>query len=213
MQMNRLLAIIVFSGIVLIGMTGTHAEIVVGQDYKVLKNPQPTQDKSRIEVIEFFWYGCPHCNQLHPHIKDWLKNKPDDVDFRYVPAIFRSNWIPGAKTFYTIATMNAIELLHDRVYHAVHDANLDINDESVLFNWIGQQGVDKEKFANVYNSFTTQNQIARSNQMMRQYQLTGVPAFVIDGQYLTMNRKGGTPQDTIHTLNEIIDMVRKSKAQ
>jgi len=213
MQMNRLLAILVFSGIVLMGMTGTHAEIVAGRDYKELSNPQPTQDKTRIEVIEFFWYGCPHCNNLHPHVKNWLKNKPDDVGFRFVPAIFRSNWIPGAKTFYTLTTLDAIEPLHDEIFHAIHDAKIDLHNESVLFDWIARQDIDKEKFINIYNSFTTQNQIARTNQMMRQYQLTGVPVFVIEGQYITMNRKGGTPQDTIQALNEIIDMVRKSKAQ
>ncbi|SEM85050.1 thiol:disulfide interchange protein DsbA/DsbL [Nitrosomonas marina] len=210
--MNRLITVLnVFFGIILLSTSGVHAEIVAGRDYKILQNPQPTQNNERIEVIEFFWYGCPHCNSLHPHIKTWLKNKPDDVDFRYVPAIFRNNWIPGAKTFYTIVAMNELETMHDRVYDAIHRDKIDLSDESVLFNWIDRQGIDKDKFINIYQSFTIQNQVARTNQMMRQYQLTGVPAFVVEGQYLTSGKKGGTPQDTMQTLNAVIDMVRNTK--
>ena len=210
--MNRLIVIlVVFLGMTVLGMTNSHAEIVEGRDYKVLANPQSTQNADRIEVIEFFWYGCPHCNSLHPHIKAWLKNKPSDVDFRYVPAIFRNNWIAGAKTYYTIETLGEMETLHDKIYEAIHRDKVNLSDESVLFSWIEKQGGDKEKFVNVYNSFTTQNQVARSNQMMRQYQLTGVPAFVIEGKYLTTGKKGGTPQDTMRVLSQIIDMVRSTK--
>lgn len=210
--MNKLIAILtVFLGITVLNMANVHAEIIEGRDYEVLATPQPTQNSDLIEVIEFFWFGCPHCNTLHPHVKTWLQNKPSDVDFRYVPAIFRNNWVPGAKIFYSIETLGVMETLHDKIYDAIHSDKINLNDESVLFNWIEKQGVDKENFVNVYNSFTTQNQIARSNQMMRQYQLAGVPAFVIDGKYLTTGRKGGTPQNTMRIVSEIIDMVRAAK--
>ncbi|PTN11383.1 thiol:disulfide interchange protein DsbA/DsbL [Nitrosomonas aestuarii] len=210
--MSKLIAIvIVVIGTGLFGMTSAHAEIVEGRDYKVLENQQPVRSDDRIEVIEFFWYGCQYCNSLHPHIKEWLKNKPSDVDFRYVPAIFRDNWIPGAKAFYTIETLDIMETIHDKIYDAIHQDKINLTDESVLFGWVEKQGVDKEKFVNIYNSFTIQNQVARSNQMTRQYQLTGVPALVIEGKYVTSGRQGGTPQLTIRILDEIIDMVRKSK--
>ncbi|SFL05145.1 thiol:disulfide interchange protein DsbA [Nitrosomonas aestuarii] len=210
--MSKLIAIvIVVIGTGLFGMTSVHAEIVEGRDYKVLENQQPVRSDDRIEVIEFFWYGCQYCNSLHPHIKEWLKNKPSDVDFRYVPAIFRDNWIPGAKAFYTIETLDIMETIHDKIYDAIHQDKINLTDESVLFGWVEKQGVDKEKFVNIYNSFTIQNQVARSNQMTRQYQLTGVPALVIEGKYVTSGRQGGTPQLTIRILDEIIDMVRKSK--
>lgn len=210
--MSKLIAIvIVVIGTGLFGMTSVHAEIVEGRDYKVLENQQPVRSDDRIEVIEFFWYGCQYCNSLHPHIKEWLKNKPSDVDFRYVPAIFRDNWIPGAKAFYTIETLDIMETIHDKIYDAIHQDKINLTDESVLFGWVEKQGVVKEKFVNIYNSFTIQNQVARSNQMTRQYQLTGVPALVIEGKYVTSGRQGGTPQLTIRILDEIIDMVRKSK--
>ncbi len=103
--------------------------------------------------------------------------------------------------------------MHDRVFHAVHRDKINLSNESILFDWIARQGVDKEKFINIYNSFTMQNQIARSKKMMRQYNLTGVPGLVVDGKYLVTGKKGGTMQDIIQSLNDVIEMVRRDKVQ
>ncbi len=195
----------------LINSWGVHAEIVEGKDYTVLASSQPTQDNTKIEVLEFFWYGCPHCYSLHPHLKTWLMNKPSDVDFRYVPAIFRPNWVAAAKIFYAIEAIGMTDALHDKIYDAIHRDKIDLNNEAVLFDWIEKQGVDRKKFENAYNSFTVQNQVARSTQMSRQYQLTGVPALVVNGKYLTSGKMGGTPQDTIKTLEMLIEKTRQEK--
>jgi len=195
------------------GVMNVHAGPVEGQDYKILSNPQPTQNTDKIEVIEFFWYGCPHCNNLHLPLKSWLKNKPDDVDFRYVPAVFRSNWEPGAKTFYALETMGmgAMNEIHDKIYDAIHRDKINLTDEATLFAWMDKQGVDKDKFVNVYKSFSMPNQIARTKQMMQQYQLSGVPVLVVEGKYMITGKKGGTIQDQINTLEKVIEMVRKAK--
>lgn len=189
-----------------------HAEIVEGRDYTVLSTAQPTEsDPKHIEVIEFFWYGCPHCSDLHPYISRWLENKPVDVAFRFVPAIFRNNWVPGAKTFYTMESLGLTQTLHDKVYHAIHREKTDLSKEVVLFDWVAKQGIDRDRFVSAYNSFTVQNQANRSAQMTRQYKLTGVPALVVDGKYLTSGKAGGTPQDTISVLNQLIEKVRAEK--
>ncbi len=189
-----------------------HAEIVEGRDYTVLSTAQPTEsDPKHIEVIEFFWYGCPHCSDLHPYISRWLENKPVDVAFRFVPAIFRNNWVPGAKTFYTMESLGLTQTLHDKVYHAIHREKTDLSKEVVLFDWVAKQGIDRDRFGSAYNSFTVQNQANRSAQMTRQYKLTGVPALVVDGKYLTSGKAGGTPQDTISVLNQLIEKVRAEK--
>jgi protein dithiol oxidoreductase (disulfide-forming) len=212
MNINRFfIAIFLLLSIGLVGLSSTHAEIVKGKDYTILTNAQPTQNESGIEVIEFFWYGCPHCNNLHPHIKAWLKNISEDVHFRYVPAIFRSNWVPGAKAFYTMEAIEGADILHDRIYDAIHRDKINLTEESVLFDWVEKQGVEREKFVNTYNSFAVQNQVARSTQMTRQYQLTGVPALVIDGRYMTSGKRGGTPQDVILVLEQILDKVRQER--
>ncbi|SDY28502.1 thiol:disulfide interchange protein DsbA/DsbL [Nitrosomonas sp. Nm33] len=194
------------------GMLLAHAEIIEGRDYIVLANPQPTEDQRNIEVIEFFWYGCPHCYELHPHIDNWRKNAPKDVKFRYVPAIFRANWTPAAKTFYAMEALGITKELHDKIYKAIHRDKIDLSKEAVLFDWIEKQGIEREKFINAYNSFSVQNQVAKISQMTRQYKLTGVPALVVEGKYLTSGKMSGTPRDTIQVLNELIDKARKERA-
>lgn len=193
------------------GMLLAHAEIIEGRDYIVLASPQPTEDQRSIEVIEFFWYGCPHCYDLHPHIDNWRKNAPKDVKFRYVPAIFRANWTPAAKTFYAMEVLGVTKELHDKIYKAIHRDKIDLSKETVLFDWIEKQGIEREKFINAYNSFSVQNQVARASQMIRQYKLTGVPALVVEGKYLTSGKMSGTPGDTIQVLNELIDKARKDR--
>lgn len=194
-----------------ISLPAASADIVEGKDYSVLAKPQPTGDSGKIEVLEFFWYGCPHCYNLHPHLKTWLANIPGDVDFHYVPAILRPTWIPAAKIFYAIEALGIDNLLHDKIYDAVHRDRIDLNNESVLFDWIEKQGIDRKKFENTLQSFAVQNQVSRSTQMSRQYQLNGVPTLIINGKYLTSGRMGGSPQDTIKTLDALLDKIRKEK--
>ncbi|MDN5837019.1 MAG: thiol:disulfide interchange protein DsbA/DsbL [Nitrosospira sp.] len=207
----RLLAALLFAGISIAVASGARAEPVEGRDYTVLPHPRPTESGNNIEVLEFFWYGCPHCYDLHPHIKAWLKTMPKDVSFRYVPAIFRPNWIPGAKTFYALEALGARDRLHDNVYDAIHRDKSDLTKDEVLFAWVEKQGINRQKFIDAYNSFSVQNQVSRSTQMSKDYNLSGVPALVVDGRYVTSGKMGGTPQDTIRILDELIDKVRKEK--
>lgn len=201
-----------FIAVSLAGALTAHAEIIEGRDYTVLSVPQPTEgDPKHIEVIEFFWYGCPHCNDLHPYLSRWLENKPADVAFRFVPAILRNNWVPGAKTFYAMESLGLTQTLHDKVYHAIHREKTDLSKEATLFDWVGKQGIERDEFVSAYNSFTVQNQVNRSAKMIRQYKLTGVPALVVDGRYVTSGKASGTLQDTISVLNQLIEKVREEK--
>ena len=196
----------------LAGISNSYAEIIEGKDYTILSTPQPTESEpEHIEVIEFFWYGCPHCNDLNPYISRWLENKPADVEFRYVPTIFRDSWAPAAKIFYTLESLGITQSLHEKVYHAIHREKIDLSKDAVLFNWIEQQGIARDKFISAYNSFTVQNQTNRAAQMTRQYELTGVPALVIDGRYLTSGKAGGTLQDTILVLDKLVKKVREER--
>jgi thiol:disulfide interchange protein DsbA len=204
-------ALFLFFSIGFASLATASSGITEGKDYTVLTNPQPTKSNSKIEVLEFFWYGCPHCDKLHPHIKTWLKNKPDDVSFRYVPTIFRPNWVSGAKIFYTIEAIQATETLHDKVYDAIHRDKIDLNKEPILFDWVDKQGIEREKFEKAYHSFSVQNQVARSTQMSRQYELTGTPSIVVEGKYLTSGSMGGSPENTIKILEKLIEKAREEK--
>ena len=197
----------------LAAVSGARAEIVEGRDYTVLPEPRPTQSGKNIEVLEFFWYGCPHCYDLHPLIKVWQKKMPKDVSFRYVPAVFRANWVAGTKTFYALEALGVRDKLHDKVYDAIHLDKIDLSKEDILFDWMAKQGIERQKFVDAYNSFSVQNQATRSTQMSKDYNLSGVPALVVDGRYLTSGKMGGTPQDTIRTLEELIVKVRKERAK
>jgi protein dithiol oxidoreductase (disulfide-forming) len=214
MNSLRLLAAVLFLvGISVTGISAARAEIVEGTDYTLLPQPRPTDSDGKIEVMEFFWYGCPHCYELHPRIKAWLKRKPKDVSFRYVPAIFRANWIPGAKTFYALDALGETDRLHDKVYEAIHRDKIDLTKDEVLFDWMAKQGIDRKKFIDAYNSFSVQNQASRSTHMSKDYSLTGVPAIVVDGRYLTSGKMGGTPDDTIRTMDELVEKVRKERVK
>jgi protein dithiol oxidoreductase (disulfide-forming) len=213
MKRLRLLALVLFFAAMTLATAFTaHAELVEGRDYTVLRNPQPTHSDNNVEVIEFFWYGCPHCYQLHPYISAWLKRKPKDVSFRYVPAIFRPSWIPAARIFYALEVLGARDKLHDKVYDAIHVEKIDLNKEDVLFDWVAKQGIDRQKFIDAYNSFSVQNQdIPRSTNMSKSYGLTGVPAVVVDGKYMTSGRMGGTPEDTVRITEELIEKARAER--
>ena len=209
--MRFFVALLLFLSLDLTGISGVRAELTEGRDYAVLLSPQPTKSGKNIEVLEFFWYGCPHCYSLHTHIKAWLKRMPKDVSFRYVPAIFHKSWVPGAKTFYTLEILDEGDKFHDKIYDAIHIKKINLTKEELLFDWITRQGIDRKKFVNIYNSFTVANQSSQSSQMSRKYGLKGVPSLVVDGKYLVSGRMGGTPQETISTLDELIKKVRKER--
>lgn len=214
MKLLRFLTILLLSvGLGLAAVSSVRADIVEGRDYTVLPEPRPTESSKNIEVLEFFWYGCPHCNDLHPLIKAWQKKMPKDVSFRYVPAVFRANWVVGSKTFYALEALSVRDKLHDKVYDAIHLDKIDLSKEDILFDWMAKQGIERPKFIDAYNSFSVQNQATRSTQMSKDYNLSGVPALVVDGRYLTSGRMGGTPQDAIRTLEELIVKVRKERAK
>ena len=128
-----------------------------GHDYARVKNTQPVTTGKKVEVLEFFWYRCPHCFQLEPGLATWLKKLPKDAQIRRVPAVFRDDWAPGAKIYYTLEQMGLLDRLHNKVFDAYHVENINLNDPAVLGGWIAKQGVDRKKFEAIYNSFSTQS--------------------------------------------------------
>jgi protein dithiol oxidoreductase (disulfide-forming) len=162
-------------------------QLVAGRDYNVLKTAQPTNSPDKIEVLEFFWYGCIHCYYLEEPLKSWLKRKPADVDFRYVPAIYdMASWGPLAKTFYALEAMGLSEKYHDGIFNAIHREREKalVNDPRAIADWLAKRGVDRKKFLDTYNSFATTSRAQRSLDMTRSYDIPGTPAIVVDGKYI-----------------------------
>jgi thiol:disulfide interchange protein DsbA len=163
---------------------------VPGRDYQVVKPPQPTDSGSKVEVLEFFWYGCPHCAHLQPYLNAWIKRKPADVDFKHQPAAFQESWLQLARTYYTIETMGLVDKLHGEIFSAIHDKHtLDpaalARDPKSLFDWVTSKGVDRKRFIDTYNSFAVQSRTQRTIDFTQRYDIPGTPALVIDGRYLT----------------------------
>lgn len=167
--------------------SGAAQQPVAGHDYTLLNPSQPTDSGKKIEVLEFFWYGCIHCYNLEPSLKAWLKRKPADVEFRYVPAVFDPSWEPLTRTFYALDAMGFGAKYHDDIFNAIHrdKQRALVTDPRAMADWLGGKGVDKQKFLDTYNSFAINGRAKRSADMTRSYDIPGTPALVVNGRYLT----------------------------
>ena len=194
------------------------AQAVPGKDYRVINPPQPTDSGRKIEVLEFFWYGCPHCNNLQPPLSAWLKRKPADVEFKRVPAVFQDSWIPLTKAYLTIEAMGLVDKLHHDVFSAIHEQKIRLQDTKVLFDWVAKRGVDRQKFIDTYNSFAVQSRAQRSVDMTRNYDIPGTPALAIDGRYLTAPSMTLNPDNSIdyerffRVVDELVALARKNRS-
>ncbi|MDP2433288.1 MAG: thiol:disulfide interchange protein DsbA/DsbL [Pseudomonadota bacterium] len=176
-----------------------------GKDY-VEVPAQPTSVKrGQVEVLEFFWYRCPHCFHLEPELNAWTKKLPKNVVFKRVPGVLNENWIPLTRAYYALEAADLLEKLHDDVFHAIHVEGLDLNPPGVFLDWAAKKGADRKKLAAAYNSFAVETNVMRAQQMTRALKLNGVPAFVVNGKYSTSAYlTGGNPQ-TFKVLDELIE--------
>jgi thiol:disulfide interchange protein DsbA len=189
--------------------TQVMADIVEGKDYKVVGNPQAPASGNKIEVLEFFFYGCGHCFHLHPELTSWEKNMPKDVELVYVPTIFNRNWEPMAYTYYALEALGKNHDLHNALYEAWNVNNIKMIDESVIAHFVSKRGVDSKQFSNAYHSFGVQSKIMRSKQLTQTFQISGTPSLIVDGKYLI---SGLQPEQTIEVLAALIEKARKERA-
>ena len=186
-------------------------EVFEGHDYARIKTPQPVATGNKIEILEFFWYRCPHCYQLEPSLDKWLKTLPKDAQVRRVPAVFRDDWMPGAKLYYTLEQMGLLSRLHGKVFDAYHLESLNLNDPAVLGGWIAKQGVDRKKFEGIYNSFSIQSKASQGARLATAYGIAGVPTFVIDGKYLTAESMTQSEPRLFEVLDQLIVKARAER--
>ncbi len=195
--------------LVMLCSTQAFAEVEQGRDYQLLSPPQPTSSGKKIEVLEFFFYGCPHCFHLHPFLAAWEKKMPKDVELTYVPTVFRAEWEPMANTFYALEMLGKQKELHDALFHAWDD-NIILTEEDKIADFVAQHGVNRQKFIDLYNSFSVQSKVTRAKQMVLSYHITGTPTLVVDGRYAIVNKQNAA--DTIRTLDEVIALARREHA-
>jgi len=189
--------------------TQVMADLVEGKDYKLISNPQASNSGNKIEVLEFFFYGCSHCFHLHPELTAWEKKMPKDVALTFVPTIFNSNWEPMAYTYYALEVLGKNHDLHNDLYDAWNVKNTDLSDESKITPFVVQRGVDGKKFGEAYHSFGVQSKIMRSKQLTQTYNIRGTPTLIVDGKYAIT---GLQPADSIRVLSALIDKARKERS-
>ena len=187
------------------------AELTEGKDYARLKNPQPVETGKKIEVIEFFSYGCPHCNDLEPILHAWAEKLPSDVQFRRVPVVFQQRWEALAKIYYTLDAMGAEMRLSPEVFKAIHANGQALYQDKIFFDWAASQGLDRAKVAEVYNSFAVNSKFNRAKAIAQAYNVQSVPTMVVDGKYVTSSDRVGTHSAIPPALDVLIAKARAER--
>lgn len=174
--------------------------------FEELNPPQPVEAQGKIEVLEFFWYGCIHCYNLEPKLETWLKKLPSDVEFRRVPAVFNQRWAHDAAIFYAFEAMGVLDKLHRPFFEAIHRERLRTDNWQDLSAWLSKHGVDAKKFEATVKSFGVQTKMKRALRLTTDYKIDGTPAMAVHGRYTVPSS-----ERMLDTVNELVAAVRKNK--
>jgi protein dithiol oxidoreductase (disulfide-forming) len=176
-------------------------------DYYELNPPQPVQTgNGKIEVLEFFWYGCIHCYNLEPKLDTWLKALPKDVEFRRVPAVFNERWGHDAAIYYAFEALGLLDKLHRPFFDAIHRDRLRSDRWPELSAWLEKNGVDAKKFESTVKSFGVQSKTKGAVRMTSAYKIDGTPAMAVHGRYTVPSSDA-----MLGTVNQLVGQVRKQQ--
>jgi protein dithiol oxidoreductase (disulfide-forming) len=183
-----------------------------GKDFLPLDRPLPTDvGAGKVEVIEFFWYSCPHCNAFEPTFAQWIKTAPKDVVVRRIPVAFRDDFAPQQRLFFTLEAMNLLESMHAKVFTAVHVEKQALNTDALILAWAEKQGIDKVKFAETYKSFGVAGKLKRAVQLQNDFRVEGVPSFGVAGRFYTDGSLAGSMDRALKVVESLVAQTR-SKA-
>ncbi|MCF7979397.1 MAG: thiol:disulfide interchange protein DsbA/DsbL [Chromatiaceae bacterium] len=188
------------------------AELVEGRDWKAVSAPATEQEGDEIEVLEFFSYGCPHCGDINPLIKQWAEGLPSDVRFERVPVTFgRAAWESLSRLYFALDFAGELETLDQMVFDAVIKQRTNLYTEKTALNWIGEQGVDREAFAKFYNSFAVEAALARANTLAARFRVDAVPMIIVDGRYVVLGEGAKSKADLIEIADTLIVKAREAR--
>lgn len=181
-----------------------------GSDYLVLDKRAPVEAPAgKVEVVEFFWYSCPHCNSFEPALDEWIKKAPKDVVIRRVPIAFRADFEPQQRLYYVLEAMNKVDELHKKVFYAIHVEKQMLNTPDLIAAWAEKQGLNKAKFLETYNSFSVATKARKATQLQDAYKIDGVPALGVAGRYFTSGSMAQTMARALLVTDHLIALVRK----
>ena len=211
MTARRIAAIWLGTLALALATAGAFGQAALRSEVVRLDPPRPVATGERIEVIEFFYYGCPICYELEPHMTRWLATQaPGYIALRRIPALSSEGWETLAKLYFTLEAIGEINRMHWPVYDNFHFDGKLLNEEKVMLEWVGNNGIDAKKFAEIYGSQEIQAKLTQSRELMKAYDVRGVPTIIVDGKYLSSARlAGGT-----RALMQIVDeLVRRAKSE
>ena len=181
-------------------------------EYTPLQNALPVENPAKIEVAEFFWYGCIHCFNLEPVLEAWLPKLPADAYFRRIPAVFNERWAHDATIFYAFESLGLLEKLHRPFFDAIHKDRLKTDNPAALGEWLTKQGLDPKKFDAAMKSFGVQSKTKRAAQLTGASRIDGTPALMVHGRYTISTEQGRSREGMLANAERLIVAVRKSLA-
>jgi thiol:disulfide interchange protein DsbA len=205
------LARLAAGALLMLAVAWAQAQPVSGRDYVELSPPRPVSTGERIEVIEFFYYGCPVCYEAQPHIAKWVMRAGPGMALLRVPAVFTESSESFAHTFYTLSAMNQIARLHWPVYDNHHFDGKQLNEEKNVTEWVASNGVDKAKFTELWHSDQIKAQVESAKQALDLYQIKGVPSFVVDGKYVTSAKMAGGTREMVRVVEYLVERAGRER--
>ncbi|HUN67820.1 MAG TPA: thiol:disulfide interchange protein DsbA/DsbL [Burkholderiales bacterium] len=180
--------------------------------YTALENPLPTESPGKIEIAEFFWYGCIHCYNLEPLLEKWVPALPADIQFRRIPAVFNERWAHDATIYYAFEAQGVLDKLHRPFFDAIHRDRLKSDNPAALAEWLTKNGLEPKKFDATMKSFGVQSKMKRAAQLTGASRIDGTPALMVQGRYTISAEQGKTREGLLATADAVAGMVRKSLA-
>lgn len=180
-----------------------------GFEFRAVKPAQPTDAPGKIEILEFFWYGCPHCNTLEPVLKDWVAKLPADVAFRKVHVALGPSWAPHQQLYYTLEAMGKAAALNQVVFNAIHVDRNSLARPEAMADFLAKHGVDRKEFLDTYQSFAVGTRMRKATSVAKAYGLDGVPAFAVNGKWFTSPSMAGGNAQSLRVLDQLIERERK----
>lgn len=192
------------------------ADPMIGKDFLKTAQILPVENKDKIEVVEIFWYGCPHCYQMDPLLETWLTTKADDVEFKRIPGLPHAAWEPMAKAYYAMQDLGVLEKYHAALFEAIHGQNgykKIATNEKAAIAWLSTiSGIDTAQVEAAFNSFSMRNRLAQAANYFRASGATGVPSLVVDGRFITSGPISGDNETAIKVTDYIIENIRADRA-
>ncbi|WP_018861027.1 MULTISPECIES: thiol:disulfide interchange protein DsbA/DsbL [unclassified Thioalkalivibrio] len=197
------------AGLLLATGTSLAAEYRDGQNFRTIQPPVPTGlDDGKIQVVEVFWYGCPHCYSFEPYVQEWQKGLDDDVEFVYLPAPMNDVWALHARVFYTAQKLDVLDEVHQAFYDAIHDQGREMRSESAILRFISQRGLDADEFRDVMRSEEIRRKVTEAGQDVQEYGVEGVPTLVIDGEAIVSASMTRSHQEMLDVADFLIERAR-----